>query len=550
VLRFLWLRALFKKEHELHQFKLNFFTNISHEIRTHLTLISGPVEKLQQQNNDALQQRQLEHVKANADRLTHLVGELMDFRKAETNNLPLHIVKENIVAFTKDIYANFADLAAARNIQTSFETDRGQIEIYFDAQQMEKVIFNLLTNAFKFIPDGGRVSIIIEENKQVVQIHVNDNGKGIAAENLRKLFANYFQVADDVAHNTGYGIGLALSKSIVELHKGTLTVSSRQPTEGREGKTTFTVCLLRGHEHFGDTGTKLHQSTTVITSLKPVMPAKPVTELPVIAGGNKPVVLLIEDNTELRSFIRESMADTFTILESVNGLDGLQAAIDQMPELIISDVMMPEKDGFTLCRELKQDIRTSHIPVVLLTAKAGHESQLTGLGYGADAYITKPFSLMVLELQAKNLIASRQAMRLKFGKRLTEIVEVSQQAMTAEEPAVELSPADQDFMNRLLGLVDEYIDNPEFSVGLLAAKMLVSPPILYKKVKALTDMTVNDFVKSLRLKKAAALLQKGELNISEVAYAVGFNRRKYFSEEFKKMYGKTPSDYAGEIRAS
>jgi YesN/AraC family two-component response regulator len=271
--------------------------------------------------------------------------------------------------------------------------------------------------------------------------------------------------------------------------------------------------------------------------LKPTMPVQPI---PATAASNdkKPVVLLVEDNTELRSFIKESLMNDYTVTECVNGLEGWHAAIELIPDLVISDVMMPEMDGFTLCRQLKQDIRTSHIPVILLTAKAGHENQVEGLTNGADAYITKPFSIQVLELQARNLVAIREAMRLQLGRQLVEMP-------AAEQPAAlpSISGADQEFIQKVLAVVEEYMDDPEFSVSLLSTKMAMSAPVLYKKIKALTDMTVNDFIKSLRFKKAAQLLLQGDKNVSEVAYAVGFNRRKYFSEEFKKVYGKTPSEY-------
>jgi ligand-binding sensor domain-containing protein/signal transduction histidine kinase/DNA-binding response OmpR family regulator len=545
ILRFLWLRALFKKEHELHWFKLNFFTNISHEIRTHLTLISGPVDKLLQLKMEEKPQQQLEHVKRNADRLTQLVDELMVFRKAETNNLSLHFGKGDIVAFTKEVYNSFADMAAARGITTLFKSSAQHTSIYFDEQQMAKVIFNLLMNAFKFTPDGGKISVFIEEEKQLVQIHISDNGKGIAPEHVKKLFANFFQVADET-HNTGYGIGLALSKSIVELHKGTLTVTSRQPAKEREGETIFTISLPKGYPDLHNTNTIVSGNNTSSAHLIPNTNSltAPIKE-PVYRNDSKPVLLLVEDNAELRSFVKESLTDTYIVLEALHGVEGWQIAVEQMPDLIISDVMMPEMDGFTLCQQLKQDIRTSHIPVILLTAKAGQENHITGLNSGADAYIIKPFNIQVLELQAKNLIAGRAAMRVKFGRQLIEITQPSPQPAEQELPVL-LNPTDQDFLNRLLTFVHEHIDDAEFNVGLLATKMLVSPPILYKKVKALTDMTVNDFIKSLRLKKAAELLQKGDMNVSEVAYAVGFNRRKYFSEEFKKAYGKTPSEYSGK----
>ena len=539
-LRFFWLRALFKREQELQHFKLNFFTNISHEIRTRLTLISGPVEKLLQANQPPAQQQQLEHVKSNADRLMHLVGELMDFRKAETNNLPLHVSKENISSFTEHVYNAFADLAQAKNIQSSFTADAPVIEAYFDRRQMEKVIFNLLTNAFKFTPAGGSVEVAVRERRQEVQIEVSDNGKGIAPEHLNKLFVNFFQVDDELSQNTGYGIGLALSKSIVELHKGTLTVTSEGPLAGKAGKTSFIVSLRKGYAHFPETALSAI-ATDYAAALKPdVLPEPAATEVTV--SGHKATVLLVEDNTELRSFIKASLASVFTVVECMNGSEGWAVAVEQMPDLVISDVMMPEMDGFTLCHQLKQDIRTSHIPVILLTAKAGHDNQVEGLSRGADAYITKPFSIQLLELQVRNLINSREAMRLQLGRQLVTAPATTQQ--TALLPV--LNPADEAFIKKALDVVDEYMDDPDFSVSVFATKMAMSAPILYKKVKALTDMTVNDFIKSLRLKKAAELLLQGDKNVSEVAYAVGFSRRKHFSEEFKKVFGKTPSEYIAE----
>ncbi|MDB5230363.1 MAG: hypothetical protein JWN76_1168 [Chitinophagaceae bacterium] len=545
ILRFLWLKALFKKEHELHQFKLNFFTNISHEIRTHLTLISAPIEKMLELPLNDFQQKQLNHVKRNADRLNHLVDELIVFRKAETNNLTLHFTKRNITSFAEEIYNSFIDIAEARNIQIFFEAPSRPLLIYFDEQQMAKVIFNLLMNAFKFTPDGGRIILAVEDTRHNVQLHVTDNGKGIAPENIKKLFVNFFQ-ADEDSHNTGYGIGLALSKSIVELHEGTLIVSSRQPSQNKEGETRFTIRLPKAIGNFSNSGVSPGKRFSTDDSFQLLSFADEVTESVCDDDEPNPLVLLVEDNAELRAFIRESLAGTYRILEAINGLEGWESAIRQMPDLIISDVMMPGKDGFVLCSDLKKDVRTSHIPVILLTAKAGQENHVTGLNSGADAYITKPFSIQLLELQARNLIAGRNAMRIKFGRQLIEIHERSEHPAEDFLP-VKLSQADEDFMNRLLEYVDEYIDNPEFSVGLLATKMLVSAPILYKKVKALTGMTVNDFIKSLRLKKAVALLERGGMNVTEVAYAVGFNRRKYFSEEFKKLYGKTPSAYLGTL---
>jgi ligand-binding sensor domain-containing protein/signal transduction histidine kinase/DNA-binding response OmpR family regulator len=533
VLRFFWLRALFKREHELQQFKLNFFTNISHEIRTHLTLISGPVEKmLARENPVSWTTQQLQHVKSNADRLMNLVGELMDFRKAETNNLALHVTQENLIAFVNDIFASFRDLALARNMQLLFTPIADELPVYLDKRQMEKVLFNLLTNAFKFTPDGGRIEVAVTEQKNDVCILVTDNGKGIAPENLKNLFLNFFQVEDQQAHNTGYGIGLALSKSIVALHKGTLTVESVQPAEGQAGQTTFTVTLQKGSSHFTDS--QLLPPSRVLTSLQQHLSTVGNQAGLLLPQGQKPTLLLVEDNEELRAFVRQSLEEQYTILESNNGAAGYALATEKIPDLVISDVMMPEMDGMEFCTKLKQDARTSHIPVILLTAKASAETQLEGLEHGADAYITKPFSMQVLELQVRNLVAARLAIRQQYMRQ------------TIAAPKQVAPPTvDEAFLEEVIAIVEEHMDNPDFSVALLATKVAMSQPVLYRKLKALTDLTVNDFIKSIRLKKAAQLLLQKQLNVTEVAYAVGFSRRKHFTEEFKKQFGITPSEYAG-----
>jgi len=533
-LRFLWMRELFKREHELQQFKLNFFTNISHEIRTHLTLISGPVEKLLAANKgEGFAKKQLEHVKSNADRLLNLVSELMDFRKAETNNLPLHVTQGNMVAFLEEIYSSFHEMAVARHIQTSFVPDSKQIDLYFDKRQMEKVVFNLLTNAFKFTPDGGHISVEVLDRKADVCIRIMDDGKGIAPENLKRLFANFFQVNDEEANNTGYGIGLALSKSIVELHRGELTVESELAKGNDKGHTTFTVTLLKGKAHFNaeqlegegrETASFVEHATAVIAE------AAAVEEV-----NRKPVVLLVEDNDELRAFINESLSGQYTVMEAINGALGLAMALEQLPDLVISDVMMPEMDGLAMSKQLRTDERTNHIPIILLTAKASSENQLEGLEIGAEAYITKPFSIKLLELHARNLIASRMAMRQKFSRQVM-----------LEPKHTPINTVEEDFLNKVMLLIDEHMEDPEFGVAMLSTKVAMSQPVLYKKLKALTDMSVNDFIKSIRLKKAAHLLKQQQLTVYEIAYAVGYSDRKYFSQEFKKQFGKTPTEYAQE----
>jgi len=553
VTRFFFLRALVKKEEVLHQSKLGFFTNVSHEIRTHLTLIMAPVDKLlETQQKDSFAKQQLTHVKNNANRLLKLVSELMDFRKAETNNLQLHVAKHNLVAFLEDIYTSFQELSLVKNIKTSFIYPSENIPLYFDQEQLEKVFFNLLTNAFKFTPEGGNILMNLELKNNNVIITVTDNGRGIAPEFQDKLFNNFFQVADHGKQNTGYGIGLALAKNIVELHKGTITVESEPATAEKPGRTCFTVTLLQGNQHLSEAllAPASTNPVTEISSEKNYVTNKIDTNLADSSTEKPYTILICEDTAELRQLIQETFQQQYQVIVTENGLQGWEQAIEQIPDLIISDVMMPEMDGFTLCSKLKTDERTSHIPVILLTAKSSQSDQVSGLETGADMYLTKPFSTKVLELNVRNLLAGRERMRKRYSRQVIPTIEADENiepsVETITEPASYANPIDQEFLDKMLALVEEYMDDPEFGVAMLTRKVAMSAPILYKKLKAVTGMSVNDFVKSLRLKKAAELLAQKKFTVYEVAYAVGYNDRKYFSKEFKKVYGKTPSEYIGE----
>jgi ligand-binding sensor domain-containing protein/signal transduction histidine kinase/DNA-binding response OmpR family regulator len=531
IIRFFWIRALYKKEHEMYQYKIDFFTNISHEIRTHLTLVIGPIEAiLNTKKQDTYLNQQLKNVKNNADRLLKLVSELLDFRKAETRHLQLKITQQDIVPFVNEIYSSFLDTAVSRNITTSFVTSQQSIDAYFDTEQIEKVFFNLLSNAFKFTQDGGHITLEIQQQKDSVQLSVTDNGRGIATEHLEKLFTNFFQVTDYGVQNTGYGIGLAFSKTIVELHKGTLKVESRTAQEHQEGFTRFTVKLLSGKEHL-DPATLLPElpHRQDIDTEKPIALIQPDEA---DRENKRPLLLIVEDNEEVRKLIYDSLEQQYDILESTNGVEGWKKGTEQIPDLIISDVMMPDMDGFTLCKKLKTDTRTSHIPVLLLTAKTAYDDQLMGLETGADMYLQKPFSIELLQLNIRNILATREKLRARYKK---------EPDLAPQKMAV--NTVDEAFLNQLLEIIDVNMEDPEFSVDTLSKKMAMSQPVLYKKIKALTGMSVNDFMISIRLKKAARLLLENELNISETAYAVGYLTPKYFSKEFKKQYGKTPSEY-------
>ncbi|MEO5683234.1 MAG: two-component regulator propeller domain-containing protein [Chitinophagaceae bacterium] len=542
VLRYFFLGALLKKEEEMHQVKLNFFTNISHEIRTHLTLIMAPVERMTDaKETSQFTLQQLGSVKQNANRLLKLVSELMDFRKAETGNLKLSIQEHDFYPFLEEVYNSFRDISVKKGIATSLIYDGEALPLYFDKEQLEKVFFNLVTNAIKFTPQHGSIWIQVIENEQDVIIKIIDNGRGIAPEYIDKVFTNFFQVDDHGVQNTGYGIGLALAKNIVLLHKGSIVVESGAATD--EDKTTFLVTLLKGHKHFSAGQLKgLKEITTEEVNHR--HPAKPIYQLNGIDSPSLktiPSMLIIEDNAELRSLMRETFQGHYHMHEAADGSTGLALATSQIPDIIISDIMMPVMDGLALCAQLKTDERTSHIPVILLTAKSTQSDQVSGLETGADMYLTKPFSSKILELNVRNLLAGRERLRQIFLQQLSIYPE-----KIAETPGKidGLNSIEQEFLQRVIKIVEENMDNPEFGVDMLSRKVAMSTPVLYKKIKAVSKMSVNDFVKSLRLKKAAQLLSEKQLTVYEIAYAIGYNDRKYFSQEFKKQYGKTPSEYA------
>lgn len=538
VIRFFYLRALLERDHELQEMKLNFFTNISHEIRTHLTLIKTPVDTMEQENkqNPGLL-RQITRLKGNTNRLLHLVSELMDFRKAESSSMKLHVARHELISFLTSVYETFEDISIARKIHTSFIYTVNELFLYFDSEQMAKVIFNLLSNAFKFTPDQGRIELFAEETETAVQIHITDNGKGIAPEYINKLFTNFFQVEDSATQNTGYGIGLALSKAIVQLHKGTLTVISTPAQDHNEGFTRFTIILPKGFDHFrqNELAPQQEKRRSAETAAADEQPELPGT---ILENSSQYHLLIAEDNEPLRQLIKDALTG-YSIQLCEDGNKAWDTAVQTIPDIIISDVMMPEMDGFTLCNQLKTDERTSHIPIILLTAKSTQTDHVTGLMKGADIYLTKPFNTEVLTLSIKNLLVTREKMRSKFSKEFT----------IAPRNTV-IHSADQAFLQKLIAITEEHLDDPDFGVESLSVKIAMSQSVLYKKLRAVTDMSVNEFIKSIRLKKAAQLLTSKQYNVSEVSLMVGFYDRKYFSREFKKQFGITPSEYTRSDKTS
>jgi len=525
-----------ERQQELYQMKLDFFTRISHEIRTPLTLIFAPLEKLIKltKENVAVNQ-QLLGVKKNTDRLLRLISELLDFRKIESGHASLQVSENNLVDFCYAIYEAYQGLAEIKNIRYTFNSPEDSIVVYYDVSQMEKVFFNILSNAFKYTPEGGEITFSITKEQDRVKVEITDTGIGIPKEAQDRIFTNFYQVKSDTVAVEGWGIGLALVKNIVDLHKGEISLESEPTAAGRSGRTNLAVKLYFGKSHFNADELIAAPALIKAVSTAQEMTAEVLadkTEQRTISE-KKYTVQVVEDNDELRGFIVQSLEQTYHILESANGLQAWETAIEHVPDIIVSDVTMPEMNGLELCLKLKQEEKTNHIPVIMLTAMAAHLHQVDGLEAGADVYITKPFSIQVLELSIRNLLQGREGLKQKYIKQIM----LSPRKLDMESP-------DEKFLNKLMQLVEDKMEDPDFNVSSLVEDIGMSQTVLYKKIKALTGLTISDFIKSQRLKRAAQLLSDHKLNIAEVAYTVGFNDRKYFSKEFRKQFGIAPSDYS------
>ncbi len=530
-----------ERKQEIFNMQLNFFTNISHEIRTPLTLIKGPVEELlASSQNDVQTEDKLKAIQQNSDRLLKLVNELLDFRKAEKGHMRIYCEKQDIVSFCFEIFESFKGIAAEKNIEYKFVLNSNAILVYFDKNQMEKVVFNLLSNAFKFTKKNGKIVFAVEqgtpqENK--VFIKVKDNGIGIPEHSKSNIFNRFFQVDDRGGHNMGSGIGLAFSKSIVELHKGEISIPEEKESWAN---TVFQIALLLGDGHLTNEQIVENDANanTYLIDAENVPPKLQVSidEVTEIVNEDfddeKKTILIVEDNDEVRRFIFNVLKDIYNILEFSNGKDAIAHMEKEIPDLVVSDIMMPEMDGLQLCRYIKSNETTNHLPVVLLTAKASTDNKIEGLSTGADAYISKPFSIKVLKLSIENLLSSKEILRLKYSGNF--IIDSDLNKLTTPE---------EQFIKKLMKVIEENLENPDFDVNMLVNEIGMSRTILYKKVNTLTGQSVANLIKNLRLKKASDIILNTTYPISEVAFMVGFNDRKHFSREFRKVYKLSPTEY-------
>lgn len=541
-LRFFNIRKGYIQQKDLGQLKSRFFANISHEFRTPLTLMIGPLEDRMQGGSMEKLSAMVPAMYRNSKRLLTLINQLLDLSKVDAAKYRVNTTREDIIPFVQQVMHNFSSLAKQKDISLQLRVDPNlsiafEIEntsFYFDEDIIEKVLTNLLSNAFKFTPVGGKIEVVMnlyEDKKNYLELRVEDNGPGIPVRKLPYVFDRFYQAdASSRRQHEGSGIGLSLVKELIELHGGKIAASNATD------KGTVFICLLplnkkilSGNPDQADAKTP---SVTVLESQDTDEQEYADSDQDIISEKSDLLVLIVEDNEDVRKYIWEKLSDLYTILEAENGREGLQIAREKIPDLVISDVMMPEMDGYELCQHLKTDDLTSHIPVILLTARAGDADKLTGLETGADAYLIKPFNSRELLIRVRNLIEIRNKMRAKFSDKL--IVKPSEITVTS---------LDQQFMHKLLATVENHLGDPRFSVDDLAKEMNMSTGQILRKIRALINQSTQQFIRSVRMQRALEMLKKNSGTVAEISWKVGFEDPGYFTKVFKQYFGCLPTEY-------
>jgi signal transduction histidine kinase/DNA-binding response OmpR family regulator len=534
---------------ELDRLKHQFFMNISHEIRTPLSLIVGPLDKLISNNIDRdTIKSYLQIIKRNTTILSKLVNQLLDYRKLETGNLKLELKQGNLSVFLGELIETFYQMAYDKGIELEYNISHKSIFSAFDSDKLEKIMNNLLSNAIKYTNSGGKITVSVslmfidelentsrfvppvdfeeEEIKQFVKLVVRDTGIGIPSSQILKIFDRFKQI-DSRNKNvaSGTGIGLSLTKELIKLHKGHIQVKS---IEGKGSK--FTLLIPYIQNKVDEVSSDISGNVTDVTKSN----ENYITDKNNInkSSSKQPILLIVDDNPDIRKFVKHHFEPEYEILEGKDGKEGWEMALDHVPDIIIADVMMPQIDGVELCRKIKNDERTSHIPILILTALSGKEKQLAGIAAGADDYIVKPFDVAVLKAKSDNILYLRKALRERYSKE-----------MLLKPKDIVLTSPDEKFLKRVIQVIEKNIGEPNLDVDFLSKQVGVSRTQLYRKINALTDMAAKEFVKDIRLKRAAQLISQDKLNISEIAYEVGFNDTSYFRKCFKEKFGMSASKY-------
>jgi signal transduction histidine kinase/ligand-binding sensor domain-containing protein/DNA-binding response OmpR family regulator len=557
------LRHKIAMEERLAQLKMNFFTNVSHELRTPLTLIVGPLEQLSRKTNLSPEEASwVETARRNADRTVRFVNQLLDLRKAQSDKASLHISRVELVDFVNKVISHFSEATRTRRLSLTITSDRPELFAWVDPEKLDVVIYNLLSNAIKFTPEGKAITVSIgtPSEEELFFIKVQDQGPGVPAEKLEEIFELFREVENATSRELkGTGIGLALCREFVKLHEGriwaennvdgglTITVALKVGTEAATTSTSAPVeSAFQARPVPAATTNQTTQTTQTTQAAHDLPLSNPVPEEP--AGQNEgegvPLVLLVEDNEELRSFIEGQLRRYFRVVTARDGEEGLRQAGDLAPDLVLSDIMMPKLDGIQMLDRLRKDVNTSHIPVVLLSAKYSIESQIEGLKYGADYYITKPFNSDFLLACINNLINQR--------KKIFETLVAKKQPIglhvesLANPTPIVITSRDESFLKQVIKVVEERMADSEFNIDLVAESLAMSQKTFYRKFKSLTGHTPVEFVRDIRMQRAKQLLDAGGANISEVAYLVGFSNPKYFSTCFREKYQVSPSEYLRE----
>lgn len=525
-----------ERMHEIDRLKTKFLTNVSHEFRTPLSLIMAPVDKMLTHSPDAEQKQQLNMVRKNARRLLNLVNQLLDFRKMEVQELKLHTRPGDIIKFIKEISLSFTDIAEEKGIGFIFDTEVETLKTSFDHDKIERILFNLLSNAFKFTPRGGHVSVLVNmvnegliDDPQIIEIKVIDTGIGIPVDKHERIFERFFQNnLPGSMLNQGSGIGLAITREFVNMHQGRIFVES-EPDHGSCFVIQLPVLAIEG-----EPGDDIANNNPV----EELQQSGREDETAALSKTNKKqTILLVEDNDDFRFYLKDNLKETYHVIEAVNGKEGWQKALALHPDIMVSDISMPEMNGKDLCRKIKNDSRTSHIPIILLTALIGEEEELKGLEIGANDYMTKPFNFEILISKIKNLL------RLQATFKKTYTRQVDFQLAEAAIPS-----GDEKFVKDIIEYINENMQDPVLSVNELSRHMGMNRNTLYKKLLMLTGKSPVEYIRSIRLKKAAHLLEYSQMNIAEVSYEVGFNTPQYFAKSFREEFNMLPSEFVLQKR--